>query len=620
MQNYGLMKPSGSRNLKSFGEFENSVTAVLASLLIFSNFGCQFRSEKKDSVLIVAVDAIPQVYCDEGLGQEVVFKSLCEESVRFTHAYTTSTSAQAALASILTGLFPFEHRLRDNSTRSNLSARFETLAERALAEGYRTSLISGGPPIWRTSGLGQGFEMVEDNVTLSQERLFRKFGESVDVFLGWTQQIDSDDPFFAVLYAPDNRFLNQNSNDYLSVEFERLISDLKRTKRWDSTHVVLVGLSGSGVPLYDPLPMSLTNRTTQVPLLVKPARKPRDTPLVWKVDANVSLADLGAGILKLLGGKDPVLPLDEGGELANRKSFQVQSLDPIFLGSTLSFEGHRLIPIESAWAYWRWGWNIRYALLNGENLYIHDKDPLIYNTLVDRDQSLPLHPEDPNFRGPFATFEKKIAELNWKPFEIVNPAAWQLMKRLERDPLLSGGVSVEILKEKDRLPGWMKNWIASALARMSFKNQDWKALESWATNRGFSQLSLYLTRRKSVIKTWMPESLDCGQEQKLPISECQRPIVRKASLWVKYIESKNSATEARNSDPERFRENFFREIEYWWLDRSIHLVNASGGFQWDLRDAFEIEPQYFHFLAKFHRNADVRSQISKYLYQIGDRD
>ncbi|MBX9769684.1 MAG: sulfatase-like hydrolase/transferase, partial [Bdellovibrionales bacterium] len=468
------MKPSGSRDLKFFGVIEKSVMAALVVGGAVSIFGCQFQSEKKDSVLIVAVDAIPQIYCDEGIGQEVLFKTLCQESVRFTHAFTTSTSAQAALASILTGLFPFEHRLRDNSTRSTLSAKFETLAERALREGYRTSLISGGPPIWRTSGLGQGFEMVEDNVTLSQERLFRKFGESVDLFIGWTEQVDSDVPFFSVLYAPDNRFLNPNSNDYLSSEFERLIAELKKKKRWDSTHVVLVGLSGAGLPLYDPLPMSLTNRTTQVPLLVKPARKPRDTPLIWKVDANVSLADIGAGILKLLGGGEPEIPAEEGRQGAPKKMFQVQSLDPIFLGSTVSFEGQRLIPIESAWADWRWGWNIRFALLNGENLYIHDKEPLIYNTLVDRDQSLPLNSEDPNFRGPFAIFEKKVLEMGWKAFDVVSPAAWRLMKRLESDPLLSAGVSSEILKEKDKLPGWMRNWIDSTRARADFKNQDWK--------------------------------------------------------------------------------------------------------------------------------------------------
>jgi len=108
--------------------------------------GCELTRDNQPSVLVIAVEGLSfeTVGCDaeefEGL------KDFCEESVRFSHAYTPSDMSQASMASLLTGLYPFDHGVRHNGDNF-LSARFRTLAEGALARHYRTLFVSGGPPI-----------------------------------------------------------------------------------------------------------------------------------------------------------------------------------------------------------------------------------------------------------------------------------------------------------------------------------------------------------------------------------------------------------------------------------------------------------------------------------------
>jgi arylsulfatase A-like enzyme len=116
-------------------------TFTLAVILNSVLAGCSWQGRRDPGTLVIAV---------ENLGFDSIsceaedFRTFCEEGVRFTHAYTTSTLSQAAMASLFTGLYPLEHGVRTNGA-NHLPAHLVTVAEAAAARGTRTALFSDFP-------------------------------------------------------------------------------------------------------------------------------------------------------------------------------------------------------------------------------------------------------------------------------------------------------------------------------------------------------------------------------------------------------------------------------------------------------------------------------------------
>ena len=156
-------------------------TRMILVLFFIALTGCQWETPTRPSVLVIAVESLgfSLVPC-----QSVEFetnpsglRTLCEQSVRFTHAFTPSVMSQAALASVLTARYPHEHGVRNNGA-DYLSGRFETVAEGARRRSYQTAMISGGPPIWSKSGLSAGFDFFDDRVKIDWHHDYRPIHES----------------------------------------------------------------------------------------------------------------------------------------------------------------------------------------------------------------------------------------------------------------------------------------------------------------------------------------------------------------------------------------------------------------------------------------------------------
>ena len=88
---------------------------------------------------------------------------LAAEGVLFTHALSPIPCTLPAHATILTGLYPYQHGVRYNGNYA-LADRFSTLAEILKARGYRTGAVMGGFPLDHKFGTAQGFEFYEDNL------------------------------------------------------------------------------------------------------------------------------------------------------------------------------------------------------------------------------------------------------------------------------------------------------------------------------------------------------------------------------------------------------------------------------------------------------------------------
>jgi hypothetical protein len=375
-----------------------AILLVLATSLVQTS--CQPSSSP--SVLVIAVDdlSVLDILCNEDMtnASRSGFEILCKESVRFTHAFNPSVLAVPTLSSILTGVYPFQHRVRNNG-QPGLDPQFATVAEVALTKNYRTAFFSGGPPVWRKSGLNQGFELFDDNIIPTRQSLYRPFSASTKSLMQWLRQDVGHSSFFAMMYVPDLIFTNtvtlnefgearnlshESQLDELDSNLFQLFSDLKSSHRWNSTTLVVVGLNGhtSDDRPGELTPMNLHSENTQVALFVKPAQKVRDEALQWKIDRNVSLVDLGQSLFDLVGAEsNPNKPVGV---------FPVLSLKQLVQHKQMEWPENRLILMESDWAQWRGFSNRRSAVLSNHTLLIYDKEPQFFNTLTDRLETNPV--------------------------------------------------------------------------------------------------------------------------------------------------------------------------------------------------------------------------------------
>ncbi len=88
--------------------------------------------------------------------------SLANRGVVFTNAHAHNVVTLPSHVNMLTGLNPYEHGVRENAGYV-LDEKVQTLAERLAAAGYATGAFVAAFPLDKRYGLGQGFEVYDDN-------------------------------------------------------------------------------------------------------------------------------------------------------------------------------------------------------------------------------------------------------------------------------------------------------------------------------------------------------------------------------------------------------------------------------------------------------------------------
>jgi arylsulfatase A-like enzyme/Tfp pilus assembly protein PilF len=133
--------------------------------------------------------------------------ALARSGARFENAFTVTPLTLPAHASLMTGLFPGEHGVRDNGG-FYLEDRFETLAEKLHASGYRTAGFVGAFVLDRRWGIAQGFDEYFDDFDLgaaatgAMDDVQRPGSAVVDRALAWLGR-ERRRPFFAWVHLYD---------------------------------------------------------------------------------------------------------------------------------------------------------------------------------------------------------------------------------------------------------------------------------------------------------------------------------------------------------------------------------------------------------------------------------
>jgi arylsulfatase A-like enzyme/Tfp pilus assembly protein PilF len=246
---------------------------------------------------------------------------LAAEGTRFETVIAPAPITLPSHSSILTGLYPFEHGVRNNGN-FYLAPRFETLATRLKARGYRTGAFVSSFILDRRYGLDRGFDMYDDRmegeyaqvVTLQAERR----GDRTALALGrWIDERakEPDAPFFAWLhlydphepYSPPHPFRDLFASDpyegeiaFVDAIVASVLDRLRGAGLLDRTLVVVTGDHGESLGEHGEMTHSMFvyEGAVRVPLVFW---RPGLVPGGRVVGDPVRLVDVAQTILDLLG-------------------------------------------------------------------------------------------------------------------------------------------------------------------------------------------------------------------------------------------------------------------------------------------------------------------------------
>ena len=179
--------------------------------------GCG-RAPRPDLVLVTVdtlrPDALGWV---AGRNETPAIDALAREGFAFPGAVSPVPLTLPSHVSILTGLVPRRHGVRDNG--QTFGGSIPTLSERLGAAGYRTGAFVSGYPLRRMFGLDRGFEIYHDELASRPDGRWqdRPASATTALALEWLRGVkkrDPDQPFFLWIhyydphtpYAPPARF------------------------------------------------------------------------------------------------------------------------------------------------------------------------------------------------------------------------------------------------------------------------------------------------------------------------------------------------------------------------------------------------------------------------------
>ncbi len=298
--------------------------AVRAALLVLA-VACGGGRTDRPNVLLVTIDTLraDRLGCyGFGLAHTPAIDQLAREGVRCTDAATSAPITLPAHCSIMTGLYPPAHGVRDNGNFA-LGTEAVTLAERLAAAGYRTSAFVSAAVLARGYGLDQGFEVYDDDLWSEDEPgLFmireRPASRTADRALAWLKGWARDAPrrpFFVWVHlfdphqpyhirSVDLAALTPTAYDAEIAQADqgvgRIVAWLRKRQLLDRTLVVLTADHGEslgehGEPTHG---IFIYDATIHVPLIW---RLPRVLPAGATYDGPVRHVDIVPTILGVLG-------------------------------------------------------------------------------------------------------------------------------------------------------------------------------------------------------------------------------------------------------------------------------------------------------------------------------
>ncbi|HXH37385.1 MAG TPA: sulfatase-like hydrolase/transferase [Thermoanaerobaculia bacterium] len=282
--------------------FRRPAAIIVLAILITM---CRETPHRRLNLLLISIDTFR---ADRVGPATPALARLGNEGIRFETADSPVPLTLPAHASLLSGLLPLHHGLRNNGV-GTFPASHDTLATILVRAGYRTGAFVGSFILDHRFGLDRGFEHYDDEIvrnasdssgTFDAER---RGGEVVDRALAWLKQGDAR-PFFAWVhlydahapYAPPPPYPQTYDGEvaYVDAQVARLLAAVDRA----STIIVVAGDHGESLGEHGELThgLLLYEPALHVPMIVAaPSLPPR------LIHAAVSTIDLAPTAASLVG-------------------------------------------------------------------------------------------------------------------------------------------------------------------------------------------------------------------------------------------------------------------------------------------------------------------------------
>jgi arylsulfatase A-like enzyme len=305
-----------------------ALLAAAAVVLALLDASCGARA-RPTSLLLITLDTVRA----DALGcygakpaLTPALDALARESVLYEAARTVMPATLPAHASMLTGLYPSRHGVRDNSLNA-LPSTARTLAESAAARGFATGAFVSAKVLDRVFGLDQGFEVysqpAREKSTLDHPTFATRSGrETAREAATWLANLPAERAYFAWVHLFDAHqpwptdaaaLARSGGNPYLAGvaaaddAVADLIAALRASGRLADTVVIVVGDHGESLGQHGEATHGhmVFDSTLRVPLLV---RAPNGERAGERSREIVSVADIHPTACAALG-------LDAGADL-----------------------------------------------------------------------------------------------------------------------------------------------------------------------------------------------------------------------------------------------------------------------------------------------------------------
>ena len=195
-------------------------------------------------------------------GRTPVLDAFAKEGVVFDRAYSHAPQTLPAHTSMLTGLLPFEHGVRDN-LGFTLASDKTTLAERFHQAGYKTGGFISAYVLRPETGISKGFDVYNADLPaaasdLSPGQVQRPGEQTLAAAESWLNSL-TDHRFFLFLhlyephmpYTPPERFSSLAPYDgeiaFADEIVGKLFDDLKRRGAYQDATIVVLSDHGEGL-------------------------------------------------------------------------------------------------------------------------------------------------------------------------------------------------------------------------------------------------------------------------------------------------------------------------------------------------------------------------------------
>jgi arylsulfatase A-like enzyme/tetratricopeptide (TPR) repeat protein len=306
---------------------------------------------------------------------------LAREGVIFGQVIAVAPLTLPSHASLLTGLYPPRHGVRDNAD-FRLPETETTLAEHLKGQGYATSAAVGTYILATESGLSQGFDRYDEpkrtgraggdaSSVLYEPIIERPAAEVVNDALASLDRM-KDRPFFlwVHLYAPPSPFREQFATDLYDGEIAsadhelgRVVDALRSAGLLDRTLVAFTADHGESLGEHgeDTHGLFVYDSTLHVPLIL---RYPARLHAGGRYAGLVSGVDLAPTLLELMGL--PPMPTAQGRSVAAALTGgSIPERAPVYA--------------ESLYGERAYGWAPLHALRSSKDKYVDAPEKELYD-------------------------------------------------------------------------------------------------------------------------------------------------------------------------------------------------------------------------------------------------